>query len=64
MMEGEFNAMTELYKAMHSFVPEPYTWGKFKLPSPETYFFLCAFIDMSNKLPDPVQLCSKLAELH
>jgi protein-ribulosamine 3-kinase len=64
MMEGEFNAMTELYKTMPSFVPKPLTWGKFKLSSPETYFFLCDFIDMDDRLPDPMQLCSRLAHLH
>jgi protein-ribulosamine 3-kinase len=64
MMEGEFNAMTELYKTMPSLVPRPYAWGKFKLPTLDTYFFLCDFIDMSNRLPDPVRLCSRIAELH
>lgn len=64
MMEGEFTAMCELYKVMPSFVPQPYTWGKFELPSPETYFFLCEFVDMSNKLPEPAQFCSRLAQLH
>ncbi|KAL9121833.1 MAG: hypothetical protein Q9187_001608 [Circinaria calcarea] len=64
MIEGEFNAMYELYQVTPSFVPQPYTWGKLGLASPETYFFLCDFIDMSNKLPEPVQFCSRLAELH
>lgn len=64
MMEGEFNAMAELYKTMPSFVPRPHRRGKFSLSSPETYFFLCDFIDMSNKLPDPKRFCSRLAELH
>ncbi|MCJ1466022.1 hypothetical protein MMC07_004641 [Pseudocyphellaria aurata] len=64
MMEGEFNAMAELYKSMPSFVPRPRRWGKFCLSWPETYFFLCDFIDMSNELPDPKRFCSRLAELH
>jgi protein-ribulosamine 3-kinase len=64
MMEGEFNAMCELHKTMPTFVPKPHTWGKFDLASPQTYFFLCDFIDMSNNLPDPVAFCSRLAELH
>lgn len=64
MLEGEFHSMTELYKTLPSFIPEPRAWGKFKMPYPETYFFLCDFIDMSNDLPDPVQFCSRVAELH
>ena len=63
-MEGAFNAVYELYKTMPSFVPHPYHWGKFILSTPETYFFLCDFIDMNNKLPDPARFCSRLEELH
>jgi protein-ribulosamine 3-kinase len=64
MMEGEFTSMSELHKTMPNFVPRPYTWGKYHNESPETYFFLCEFIDMSDRVPDPNQLCSKLAQLH
>ncbi|KAJ9609218.1 hypothetical protein H2200_006990 [Cladophialophora chaetospira] len=64
MMEGEFNGMSELYKTMPELVPKPFTWGKFSTESPETYFFLAEFIDMSDRVPDPNQLCSKLAKLH
>ncbi|KAL9622223.1 MAG: hypothetical protein Q9160_003406 [Pyrenula sp. 1 TL-2023] len=64
MMEGEFHAMSELHKTMASFVPKPHAWGKMKLPVVDTYFLLTDFIDMSNELPDPVRLCSRLAELH
>lgn len=64
MMEGEFTGMTELYKTMPSFVPKPLAWGKFRLRSPETYFFLCDFIEMTNDLPDAAEFCTQLAELH
>ena len=64
MLEGEFHSMTELYKVMPSFVPEPYAWGKFQMSNPETYFFLCEYIEMANDMPDPVQFCSRVAELH
>jgi protein-ribulosamine 3-kinase len=65
MMEGEFHSMTALYNSLPTFFPEPYAWGQFSqnIGRP-TYFFLCNFIDMSNDTPDPVQLCSKIAELH
>ncbi|RYN35641.1 hypothetical protein AA0113_g1281 [Alternaria arborescens] len=64
MMEGEFNSMSSLYQNSPGFIPEPLTWGKFKMKTPETYFFLCDFINMTNGMPDPVQFCAKLAELH
>lgn len=64
LMEGEFNAMSELYKTMPSFVPKPHAWGKYQAENPDTYFFLSQFIDMSDRVPDPNQLCSKLVRLH
>jgi len=45
-------------------VPKPLAWGKFDSGDPETYFFLCDFIDMTNDLPDPAEFCMQLAELH
>ena len=64
MMEGEFNAMSEIHKTMPEISPKPYTWGKFKNEEPETYFVLFDYIDMSDRVPEPNQLCSKLAKLH
>ncbi|KAH0538683.1 hypothetical protein FGG08_004758 [Glutinoglossum americanum] len=63
-MEGEFNAMSELYKTIPSLVPKPYAWGKRQLESPATYFFLCEFVNISDRLPDPAKLGACLAELH
>ncbi|KAK5741604.1 hypothetical protein LTR17_003809 [Elasticomyces elasticus] len=64
MMEGELNAMSELYRWAPDLVPKPYAWGKYKAKNPETYFFLQQYIEMSNCVPDPDQLCEKLARLH
>ena len=64
MMEGEFTAMSELYKTMPDFVPKPLSWGKYRVSSPDTYYFLEEFIEMSDRVPEPNQLCSKLAKLH
>ncbi|KIY00051.1 uncharacterized protein Z520_04689 [Fonsecaea multimorphosa CBS 102226] len=64
MLEGEFNSMSELYKTMPELFPKPYTWGKYSTSSVETYYFLAEFIDMSDRVPEPDQLCSKLARLH
>ncbi|KAL8838170.1 MAG: hypothetical protein Q9176_005253 [Flavoplaca citrina] len=33
------------YKTAPKFVPKPYTWGKLNVSKPDTYFFLCDFID-------------------
>jgi protein-ribulosamine 3-kinase len=64
LMEGEFNAMSELYKWAPDFVPKPHSWGKYKVGNPDTYFFLAQYVDMAGRVPDPNQLCRKLAQLH
>jgi protein-ribulosamine 3-kinase len=64
MMEGEFNGMSELHKTMPNLVPKPYSWGKYLVGNPDTYFFVQEFIDMADRVPDPNQLCTKLASLH
>lgn len=64
MLEGEYHSMCELYGAAPQFVPEPYKFGKLNVSDPDTYFFLCSFIEMTNDNPDPVQLATKLVHLH
>jgi fructosamine-3-kinase len=64
MLEGEFNSMSELYSVAPNFVPEPYTWGKLNVSNPDTYFFLCEFIEMTINNPDPIQFSTKLVQLH
>ncbi|OBT60773.1 hypothetical protein VE03_09746 [Pseudogymnoascus sp. 23342-1-I1] len=65
MMEGEFHSMTALYDALPGFFPEPYAWGRFSQNiGQSTYFFLSNFIEMSNDIPDPTELCRNIAELH
>lgn len=64
MLEGEFNSMSELYKTAPNFIPEPHVWGQLNVSDPNAYYFLCEFIEMTNQNPDPVQLCTKLVELH
>jgi fructosamine-3-kinase len=54
--------MTEIYKALPSIAPQPRGYGKCK--DKIGHFFLCDHLSISNKLPDPVQLGKKLAELH
>ena len=64
LMKGEYNAMSELYKTMPDFVPKPVSWGKYHVGNPDMYYFLSNFIDMSDRMPEPNNLCSKLAQLH
>ena len=64
MLEGEYNSMCELYKWAPNFVPKPYQWGQLNVSDPDTYYFLCDFIEMTNDNPDPVELATKMAELH
>ncbi|KAH7049109.1 Fructosamine kinase-domain-containing protein [Macrophomina phaseolina] len=64
LMEGEFHAMSALFGAAPDFVPKPHSWGEFRTREPRTYFFLSQFIEMSDRVPEPNQLCKKLARLH
>lgn len=63
LIEGEFNAMKELYKWASDVVPEPHSFGKYS-KDPPTYFFLSQYVPMSDTMPDPDRLCKKLAKLH
>jgi protein-ribulosamine 3-kinase len=64
MIESEFNAMSELSKWAPFLAPEPHSWGRYKLDEPEAYFFLSQYIEMNDEMPEPTQLCEKLARLH
>ena len=65
MLEGEYHSMLALHAVMASMIPKPYGWGKYPRSDPETYFFLCEFIEMSTtKLPDPKIFCPMLAKIH
>ncbi|KAK3936149.1 Fructosamine kinase-domain-containing protein [Diplogelasinospora grovesii] len=63
MMNGEFESMTVLYTAVPDFVPKPYAWGSYK-DIPDTHFFMCAFRDMVEELPEIEAFTSSLARLH
>ncbi|KAI1307432.1 Fructosamine kinase-domain-containing protein [Xylaria venustula] len=63
-MEGEYNAMCELYKWAPDFVPKPLAFGQYATLDSETSFFLSEFIEMGTEMPDPERLCAKLAHLH
>lgn len=65
MMQGEFHAISEFYKFAPDFVPRPHSWGRYALEDFEAYFLLLEYIEMTTEaMPDPVELCSKLARVH
>ncbi|KAI9804037.1 MAG: hypothetical protein M1833_000318 [Piccolia ochrophora] len=64
MMEGEFNALSELYKTFPSFITEPWAWGKFEHSVQPTHFFLMEFIPIADQLPLPGPFCALVAQLH
>lgn len=63
-MEGEFHAMSELYRWAPDLVPKPHSWGTYAHEEREVGFFLSQYIDMNATMPDPEMLCTKLARLH
>ncbi|RKK80378.1 hypothetical protein BFJ68_g17722 [Fusarium oxysporum] len=64
MLKGEFYSMNELYMVAPNLVPKPHAWGQLTVSNPETFYFLCDYLETSSQDPDPVQLCSKLVTLH
>ncbi|KAG6988835.1 hypothetical protein G7Y79_00069g096270 [Physcia stellaris] len=64
MMKGEYTSMLELYRVLPSLLPKPHAWGRFELEPPETSFFLCDFLDLDLKLPEPDLFCARIAHIH
>jgi protein-ribulosamine 3-kinase len=64
LAEGEYNAMSELYRWTPDLVPKSHSWGKYKVEKTAAYFFLSEFLVMNMGLPDPDRLCQKLARFH
>ncbi|OAQ88027.1 protein kinase-like (PK-like) [Purpureocillium lilacinum] len=64
LLEGEFHSMSELYKWAPELVPKPHSFGKCASEKSEAYFFLSEYVEMTSRMPDPNQLCQKLARLH
>ena len=56
--------MSELYKTIPSLVLQLRAYGQLRFKSPATYFFICDFVNIGDKLPDPTGLAIRLAELH
>jgi protein-ribulosamine 3-kinase len=63
MVLGEFESMTAIHNTLPQFVPKPIAWGPYTTIS-DTYFFLCAFRDMTHGMPNPHQFAALLSMLH
>ena len=59
---GEFMSMSEIYKTLPSFAPQPHGYGRCK--DQDAHFFICDYLAIDHELPDPARLGEKLAELH
>ena len=64
MMQGEFESMTAIHSVTPGFAPRPIAWGSYASTADNTHFFLCAFHDMDEVLPNPARLGAQLAALH
>jgi protein-ribulosamine 3-kinase len=63
MVFGEFHSMTAIHEASPNFSPKPLGWGSYA-KEPDMYFFLCAFHEMKDKVPDVSTFPAMLAQLH
>lgn len=63
MVTGEYASMKALNAVSPDFVPMPIAYGTYE-SDPDSHFFFCDFIDMSDELPEVVEFTTKLADLH
>lgn len=62
-LRDEFASMTAIYQTIPDFCPTPIAAGSY-LSDPNVHFYLCSFMDMTEKIADLDTLPSKLAQLH
>lgn len=63
MMQGTWESESLFYKYSPSHVPAPYAWGNYA-SDPNTWFYLCAFHDMKDNIPDPRSFVSVVSKIH
>lgn len=64
MLGGEYESKM-IYSVMPDFIPQPFSFGRYKVRSPATCFYMSEFVDMDvTTAPDPEEFMSRLAELH
>jgi fructosamine-3-kinase len=65
MLGGEFESSKVIHSTMPDFIPTPISFGRFKSPGPETYFYMSEYVDMDvATAPDPAEFARRLAQLH
>ena len=63
MMHGTFESEKAIFHYAPENVPEPVAWGTYK-SIPDTHFYICAFHDMLDDLPDIQSLGALVARIH
>lgn len=63
MTAGEYASMRALHKVVPDFVPEPIGYGSYA-SNPNIHFFISAFVNMEEGVPEIQAFVEKLAELH
>lgn len=63
MAEGEYESTKEIYKVSPDLISQPIGWGTYE-SNDNVHFFLCKFADLHDELPDIVDFCKAVADLH
>ncbi|AEO68575.1 uncharacterized protein THITE_2118142 [Thermothielavioides terrestris NRRL 8126] len=63
MVSAEYYAMSLLYSVVPHMVAEPLGWGAYT-DEPETYFYLCRFLELSGNIPSVTDFPKLVAEFH
>ncbi|CAI4213379.1 unnamed protein product [Parascedosporium putredinis] len=63
MMKGTFEAENALHSFIPTRAPKPVGWGRYA-GDPDTYFYLCQFVEMYDDLPSPREWAAAVSTLH
>lgn len=63
MMEGSYELESVFHRFSPNHVPKPIAWGNYK-SSPIVWFYVSAFHNMVNKVPEPEDFVSIIANVH
>jgi protein-ribulosamine 3-kinase len=63
LINGSFESERAVFEFSSHNVPEPIAWGRYK-SRPDTYFYICDFHNMTDELPDKLDLAELTAKLH
>ncbi|RMZ75586.1 hypothetical protein DV737_g5207, partial [Chaetothyriales sp. CBS 132003] len=63
MVKGEYESMKMLHLVSPNSVPKPIGYGTYET-NDDIHFFICEFIELYDELPDVVDFCQAIAQLH